>query len=371
MTPDVLSRRALNRALLERQMLLRRWKLAAADAIERLVGMQAQSPLAPYVGLWTRLKGFKPENLARLIEGRKAVRVSLMRTTIHLVTSGDCLELRPVLQSVQERGFHTGSPFAKRIKGVNLEAVLAAGRALLEEQPQALAALGKRLATRWPKRDAASLAYAVRYLVPLVQVPPRGIWGKGGLATWTTVESWLGGSLASESAPDNLILRYLAAFGPASVQDIQAWCWLTRLSGPVERLRPRLRVFRSEEGVELFDLPDAPRPDPDVPAPPRFLPEYDNLMLSHADRTRVIPDGYVERIFTRGAFLVDGFVRGAWKIGWKNGEASLLIEPFEPLSKPDTTALAEEGANLLGFAAGEGKIGEVRFTSRTRERRAG
>ena len=192
MTPDRLGQRALNRALLERQMLLRHWKLAPAEALERLVGMQAQSPLAPYVGLWSRLAGFEPESLARLIEDRKAVRVSLMRTTIHLVTSRDCLALRCVLQAVQERGFHTGSPFAKRIKGVDLEAVMAAGRAFLEEQPQTLAALGRRLGTRWPKRDAASLAYAVRYLVPVVQVPPRGIWGKGGLAAWTTVESWLG-----------------------------------------------------------------------------------------------------------------------------------------------------------------------------------
>ena len=314
MTPDRLGQRALNRALLERQMLLRHWKLAPAEALERLVGMQAQSPLAPYVGLWSRLAGFKPESLARLIEDRKAVRVSLMRTTIHLVTSRDCLALRCVLQAVQERGFHTGSPFAKRIKGVDLEAVMAAGRAFLEEQPQTLAALGRRLGTRWPKRDAASLAYAVRYLVPVVQVPPRGIWGKGGLAAWTTVESWLGSRVAVASAPDGMILRYLAAFGPASIRDIQAWCWLTRLNVPVGRLRPRLRVFRNEDGVELFDLPDAPRPDPDVPAPPRFLPEYDNLMLSHSDRTRVIADGYIGRIFTRGAFLVDGFVRGAWKI---------------------------------------------------------
>ncbi len=371
MRPDVLGRRALNRALLERQMLLRRRKLSAADAIERLVGMQAQSPLAPYVGLWSRLQGFRPDSLSRLIENRGAVRVSLMRTTIHLVTSRDCLTLRPVLQSVQERGFHTGSPFGKRIKGVDLPAVLAAGRELLEKRPQTLVALGKLLGARWSRRDAASLAYAVRYLVPVVQVPPRGIWGKGGVATWTTVESWLGAPLASDTEPDGMVLRYLAAFGPASVQDIQAWCWLTRMNASVERLRSRLRVFRNEDGVELFDLPHAPRPDPDVPAPPRFLPEYDNLMLSHSDRTRVIPNGYVERVFTRGAFLADGFVRGAWKIVRKGGIASLLIEPFEPLSKSDTSALAEEGASLLGFAAMDDERGEVRFTSRTMEKRAG
>jgi hypothetical protein len=359
--PDVLGPRALNRALVARQMLLRRWTLPVADALEGLVGMQAQSPLAPYVGLWSRLEGFTPDSLSRMIEERKAVRVSLMRTTIHLVTARDCLALRPLLQIVQERGFHTGSPFAKRIKGVNLEALLAAGRAFLEQEPLTLAVLGTRLGARWPRRDAASLAYAVRYLVPLVQVPPRGIWGKGGLAKWAPVECWLGAELAAESRPDDMILRYLAAFGPASVQDIQAWCWLTRLNVAVERLRPRLRVFSSEEGIELFDLPDAPRPDPDLPAPPRFLPEYDNLMLSHSDRARVIERGYLERIFTRGAILVDGFVRGAWKIVRKGGEASLLIEPFESLRKSDAVALAEEGARLLAFAAGKQRAGEVRF----------
>ena len=361
MTPEVLSGRALNRALLARQMLLRRWKLPTADAIERLVGMQAQSPLAPYFGLWTRLKDFRPESLSQLIEDRQAVRVSLMRTTLHLVTARDCLALRPVLESVQERGFHTGSPFGKLIKGVNLDALLAAGKSLLEEKPLTLAALRKKLGTRWPKRDAASLAYAVRYLVPLVQVPPRGIWGRGGRAAWATVESWLGGMPAAETAPDAMILRYLAAFGPASVQDIQAWCWLTRLNGVVERLRPRLRVFWTEDGVELFDLPDAPRPHPDVPSPVRFLPEYDNLLLSHSDRSRVVAEGYLQRVFTRGSFLVDGFVRGAWKLAGKGGAPSLLIEPFEPLSTSDASSLAAEGADLLAFAAGGGQIGEVCF----------
>jgi hypothetical protein len=352
----ILFPRALNRATLERQMLLRRQRLSAEDAIEHLVGMQAQAPTPPYVGLWTRLEGFHPDELARLILDRRAVRVALMRNTVHLVSARDCLKLRLLVQPVIDRGLYGNRTHRVGIEGVDIEALSAAGRALLEERPRTAKELGILLRERWPERDPASLARAIRHLLPLVQVPPRGVWGKSGPAAHTTAEAWLGRSLDSDPSLEEMVVRYLGAFGPATVKDVQTWSGLTRLGGMVDRLRPRLLSFRDEHGGELFDLHDAPRPDPDVPAPPRFLPEFDNLILSHADRIRVIANEYRKAIASKNGmvpatFLVDGFVRGTWKSERSRGKATLLIEPFEPLAKNDRDALVEEGERLVRFMA--------------------
>jgi hypothetical protein len=352
----ILSLPALNRATLERQMLLRRQRLSAEDAIEHLVGMQAQAPTPPYVGLWTRLEGFHPDELARLILDRRAVRVALMRNTVHLVSARDCLAFRPLVQPVIDRGLYGNRTHRVGIEGVDIEALSAAGRALLEERPRTAKELGILLRERWPERDPASLARAIRHLLPLVQVPPRGVWGKSGPAAHTTAEAWLGRSLDSDPSLEEMVVRYLGAFGPATVKDVQTWSGLTRLGGMVDRLRPRLLSFRDEHGGELFDLHDAPRPDPDVPAPPRFLPEFDNLILSHADRIRVIANEYRKAIASKNGmvpatFLVDGFVRGTWKSERSRGKATLLIEPFEPLAKNDRDALVEEGERLVRFMA--------------------
>ena len=366
-TIEVLGRRALNRSLLERQLLLRRHEMAAFDALEHLCGLQAQAPEPPYVGLWTRLAGFRPDELSRLIVGRQAVRVALMRNTVHLVTAEDCLRLRPLVQPVIGRNLYTGSAPRAAVEEIDAAELIAAGRALLEERPLTAVELGGLLRERWPDQDPASLARAIRNLVPLVQVPPRGVWGESGPAAHTTIEAWLGKPLDPNPSPDELVMRYLGAFGPASVKDAQTWSGLTRLWEIFERLRPRLRTFRAEDGTEIFDLPDAPRPDPDSPAPVRFVAAFDNLILSHADRTRVIAAEHRKAIASRNGmvpatFLVDGFVSGTWKVVRDRREATLRIAPFEHLPKQNRRALTEEGERLLNFVTdGAGEDSAVRF----------
>ncbi len=349
----VLSKRQLNRALLERQMLLRRHELSAEEVIERLVGLQAQVPNDPYLALWSRIDGFQTADLARLFEQRRVVRAGLMRGTIHLVTARDCLYLRPMTRPVMDRTFYSGSPFGRNLRGIDIQEVVTLGRALVEEKPRTRAELRPLLAERWPDQDPGSLAYAVTYLLPLIQVTPRGIWGASGSAAWTTMESWLGEKLESHATPDAMILRYLAAFGPASVMDIQAWCGLTKLREVTDRLN-ELRVFKDENGRELLDVPQSPMPDPDTPAPPRFFPEYDNAFLGHADRTRIAParsfvDSELPKGPFKGSFTVDGFISGFWRIARERESATLVIEPFYKLSASDRAAVVEEGTRLLSF----------------------
>jgi hypothetical protein len=365
--PDLLGQRALNRALLDRQLLLRRHRMPAAHAVEHLVGMQAQSPDPPYVGLWTRLEGFRPEDLGGLMLDRAVVRATLMRGTIHLVTARDCLRLRPVLQPFLERQVWANATHGRaHLEGVDLDAVLAAGRALVQEEPRTLAALRELLGARWPDREPSALAYAVRLLLPVVYVPPRGVWGRSGPVAFTTVESWLGEPVSERGSREDLVLRYLAAFGPATPADAQTWSGLTRLTEVFASLAPRLRLFRDEAGRELYDLPDAPRPDPDSPAPVRLLPEFDNLTLSHADRTRVIADEHRRVIAARngmvpGMLLVDGFVRGTWRLARTRREVRLRVEPFARLSRRDRDAVAAEGDALLRLVAAEAPTSEVVF----------
>jgi hypothetical protein len=340
-----LSRRALNRALLARQLLLERRKQPAADVIEHLVGMQAQEPQAPYIGLWNRIEGFDPEELSGLIERREAVRASLMRSTIHLVTARDALTLRPLIQPVLERTFR-GSAYSKQLGGAPLGELLAHGRRLIDEQPRTRAELGPLLAERWPDADPGSLSAAIGFLVPGVQVPPRGLWRRSGQARWAGAGAWLGRELDPSPSRAELLTRYLNAFGPASVKDAQAWSGLTRLREVAKELD--LVAYEDENGTELLDVPEAPLPDESTPAPPRFLAPFDNAILGHADRGRILPRelrdlAYRDRLMR--TFLVDGSVAGTWRV---EGSA-LVVQPFAPLERTDRDAVHEEAERLLAF----------------------
>jgi hypothetical protein len=282
-----------------------------------------------------------------------------MRGTVHLVTAADCLALRPVVQPLLDRYLQTA--YAKQLAGLDLDALAATCRELVEEKPRTTAELGRRLVEHcreegWGDRDKLALTNTARTVLTLVQVPPRAIWGRSGQTTVTTAESWLGRPLSADAAPDAMVLRYLRAFGPATVADVQKWSGLTRLREVVDRLLPRLRVFRDESGADLYDLPDAPRPDPDTPAPVRFLPEFDNVLLSYAGGTRVLAVENRPALFTingiiRAAVLVDGFAQGAWKIAKSRGAAILEIEAFTRLGAATRSAIEAEGARLLAFAA--------------------
>lgn len=369
--PPVLSARALNRALLARQMLLERRPEMPADAIEHLVGMQAQVPLAPYVGLWSRLVEFEHAELAALLTERRAVRAQLMRATIHLATARDALTLRALMHPVAERTFRSGSPYGRQLAGVDIDELLSAGRELLRGEPRTRAELSRLLAERWPDRDAAAMGQAITYLLALVQVTPRGVWGESKRATWALMEDWVGAPLPEDPSLEDLVFRYLGAYGPASIMDIQAWCGLTRLRSVLEPMRPRLRSFRSEAGKELFDLPDASLPDPETPAPPRFLPEYDNVALAFADRTRIVPDEPRAPLFPGysgdlGSLLVDGFFRGLWRVdrARDGGSVTLVVELTKPLSRADLAAVREEGEGLLEFTDGSIGARDLRIACR-------
>ena len=359
-----LSRRDLNRTLLERQLLLQRSSRSVPEVIEHLVGMQSQTPVSPYIALWARLADFRPQQLGELIESRQAVRIALQRSTIHLVSSADCLALRPVLQRVIERSLSAN--FRRGLEGVDPRQLEAAGRAFVDSQPRTFAELGSLLAESWPGHDPRALAMGVRASVALVQVPPRGVWGKSGAARHTSAEAWLGRPLATETAEDDLVLRYLRAFGPASVKDIQVWSGLTRLRAVIDRLRPSLRSFTDEHGVELLDVPDAPLGDPDRAAPVRLLPDYDNLLLSHADRSRVIAAEHRPLIFSgNGVYptvLVDGFAAARWRLTRKGDTATITIEPFTRLRAADRSAVEEESTQLLARTDPEASRHRVVFS---------
>jgi hypothetical protein len=362
---ETLDLRRLNRATLARQMLLAREKVPVVRAVERLAGMQAQVARPPFIGLWSRLREFRREQLLQPLRKRQLVRATAMRATLHLLSAKDYRALRPALQPALDAALR--SAVRERAEGLDLAKLDAAARACFAGSPCTFEELRARLAARFPKADARAMGYAVRTRLPLVQVPTDDVWGFPASADFALAEEWLGEAIDAPAEPEALALRYLAAFGPATPADAQAWSGAPGLKDAFAALRPKLRAFRDERGRELYDLPKAPRPPEDAEAPVRFLPDYDNLVLAHdADRRRIVADEHRKRLTTANlrvlpTFLVDGFVRGTWELESAKGAATLVLEPFEPLAAAARDALAEEGEALLRFVEPEAGKCAVRF----------
>ena len=349
---NVLSVRALNRATLARQFLLKRESVPPLAVIERLAGMQSQWPRSPFVGLWSRLKTFRREELLGLLTSKKAVRGTMYRGTIHLVSAKDYRQFRPVLQPLLTKGML--AIVNKRFVDVEIDEIVKSAHSFLSKAPCTFEATRQQLVTLYPKTNDRAMGYITRMMLPLVMIPTDATWGFPTASEFGLAEKWLGKPVDKETGTGALIRRYLTAFGPGSVADAQTWSGLQGLKAEFELLRPKLVVLRDERGRELFDLPDAPRPDGDVPAPLRFLPDFDNLLLGHQDRTRVIADADKPGIFRAGlrvepSVLVDGFAAASWKVERKKAVATLAIDPFAKLSKAVRTEMEGEAERLVRF----------------------
>jgi hypothetical protein len=366
---DTLTLRQINRATLARQMLLAREKTTPVKAIERLVAMQAQWPKPPFLGLWSRIEGFKRDDLTALFHKRTVVRATFLRTTIHVVTAKDFLALRPAIQPVLEAGMQV--ILKERLDGIDVTALTKQVRKMLEREPLTFAAIREEFLRADPKADERAMGYAVRMLLPLVQVPVDGqAWAFPAQACFAPAEQWLGKAVPAKAVqPDALLLRYLEGYGPASADDMRAWSGLARpaVKEAIDRLRGKLSVFRDGNGKrELFDLPNAPRPDGDVPAPVRLIPEYDNVITTRADE-RFVAKGDRPRVFLSAlriaaTVLVDGFVAGTWKMEATKKAATVTIEPFKPLAARVKKEIEAEADLVLKFAEPEVRTREVRFT---------
>ncbi len=363
---SVLDRQTLNRTLLARQGLLARGTESVGDMVEHLVGLQAQVPRDPYVALWARVRDFVPAALEGLLLDRAGVRMTLMRATLHLATSRDAPVLRAATQAVCERSF-ASSPFRRRVEGLDLDAVCAAGATLVEEHPLTVTQLGAALGDRWPGQDREAMAYAVRYLVPLVQVTPRGLLSRSAAPRLTTLRSWLGpasGAPPPDQAADGVIERYLRAFGPATVSDVRAWSGIPNLREIVARMRPRLRSYRDLSGRELLDVADGVFASPDEPAPVRFLGEYDNVFLGHADRSRITGDlTWGVAWGGRGAFFVDGYLAGAWRLHDRANPVRIEVEAHRLLTLAAQREVALEASGLVHLLAPGETRAEVAWAS--------
>ncbi|HEX5404706.1 MAG TPA: winged helix DNA-binding domain-containing protein [Pseudonocardiaceae bacterium] len=362
-TDDTLTLRQLNRATLARQLLLDRADIPVSAAVERLCGIQAQEARPPFVGLWSRVAGFRTDDLHSLLHKRTAVRATFLRGTLHVLSAKDYATFRPVMQPVLSE---TSKVLGSRAKGLEIDKVLPVATALLQEQPRDFNELRALLQAEFPDVNDRALGFTVRMWLPLVMVPTDDRWAFPSVAAFTLAEDWLSAPLSEDDTPDELVRRYLAAFGPATAADVQTWSGLRGIKQVLARLRPELITVRDEKGRELFDLPDAPRPDGDVPAPPRFLPEFDNLVLSHAERTRVIADEHRGHVVTknlrvRASVFYDGFACGIWDIERKKNSVTLRVTPFRRLPAAAVGALTDEAAEVLSFIEPDAPGAGVKF----------
>jgi hypothetical protein len=337
----VLTQRELNRALLARQLLLERSRLPVPRALERMAGIQNQYAPNAYIRLWSCLEGFRRDDLTRALERRSVVQATLMRETIHVVSKRDFWPFAVAIRAAQREWFlRVRKP---RPNERDLERKAEELRALMAEGPLRHDELVELVGRSWGM---------VGPWLEHVRVPPSGTWEKRRAHLFQTAEAWVGPEDVGEAdARDHLVRRYLAAFGPASRQDISNWSHL-KLSdvAPVtERLS--LRTFRDEAGGELLDLPRMPLPDPETQAPVRFLPTWDAILLVHARRTQVLPERFRPRIFSTKAphsfptFLVDGAVAGTWR----HERGRIELEPFERLDRATLRELREEADALAAF----------------------
>lgn len=351
MTRELLSNRQLNRATLERQMLLERSDRSIVDAVRFLGGLQAQQSNDPYVGLWSRLGGFTHEALTSLIVDRTLARATTMRGTLHLHTADDLIGFRALVEPFLKAQWK--SNFLRRFGSEDQKAVHRAGVKLLNRSPMTSGALGKALREKFPTAEPLSLSVLLQMSETLVQIPPTRIWGNGSAPLLTRVENWLPPPHNRPLGRIDLVRRYLAAYGPASIQDMQIWCRLTKLSVEFKALEQELVTFEDEEGRVLYDLPDAPRPEVDVPAPVRFLPLYDDVYLGYDNRRRMLMEADLKRtnLFAdfKPALLIDGVIAAGWVVSRKKGAARLEVEPYHKLTKKQVREIETEGDVFLRF----------------------
>ncbi|HZX05635.1 winged helix DNA-binding domain-containing protein [Kribbella sp.] len=345
----VMSSRAVNRAMLARQLLLVREAVAAAAVVGRLVGMQGQEAKHPYVGLWSRIAGFEEAELDRAVAAREVVRGTMFRGTLHLVTAADYLRFRVTVAPVLAAGLKV---LGERAAGLEPEKVVAAAEKLLAKEPLTFTEVRDALQQQFPDVNERALGFCTRMLVPLVMHPADVRWSWTANSKFTPAEEWIGKKLHKSAEPAELVTRYLAAFGPATPADFQTWSGLQKAKPLFDGLD--LETFQDEAGKTLYDVPDAPRPDPDTPAPVRFLPEFDNVLLSHAKRERIIADEHKPAVFTKNlrvkaTYTVDGFVAGLWTSEQKRGVATLTLTPFGKTLKKTQAELEREGSGLLRF----------------------